>query len=120
MCLFAALAFSASASEDIAERTSPKIEVDLGGVNEEGLRGPPTGLRALHYEYCIPAGQRYAAEVRGIDPTAQLMPASSGRIGCTSGQVLAVGSTHQHGYREVLERLAALPYVTRIAESFFE
>jgi len=89
-------------------------------VNEEGLRGPPTGLRAVHYEFCVPAGQRYAAEVRGIDPTVQLMPASRGRIGCTSRQVLAVGSTHQHSYRQVLEQLAALVYVERIIESPFE
>ena len=114
------MAFSTWAFDATAEGTSPQIEIDLGGVNEEGLRGPPTGLRAVHYEFCIPAGQRYAAEIRGIDPTVQLMPASRGRIGCTNRQVLAVGNTHQHGYRDVLERLAALPYITRIAGSFFE
>ena len=119
-CLLAALCFQAWASERTAERTSPKIEIDLAGVNEEGLRGPPTGLRAVHYEFCIPAGERYATEVLGVDPTLQVLPKSRGRIGCTNRQLLAVGSTHQQGYREVLERLAALPYITRIVESFFE
>jgi len=115
-----ALCFHVWASEATAERTSPKIEIDLAGVNEAGLRGPPTGLRAVHYEFCIPAGERYATEVLGIDPTLQLLPKSRGRISCTNRQLLAVGSTHQEGYREVLERLAALPYITRIVESFFE
>ena len=119
-CILAVIAFVAWASVVTAQRISPKIEVDLEGVNDEGLRGPPTGLRAVHYEFCIPAGQRYAAEVRGIDPTVLLMPASRGRIGCTTRQVLAMGNTHQPSYREVLDRLAALVYIERIVESPFE
>jgi hypothetical protein len=31
-----------------------------------------------------------------------------------------MGYTHQPRHREVLERLAALPYVERIAEAVFE
>jgi len=111
---------SAGPSAAAAQHTSPKIEVNLETVNDEGLRGAPNGLRAVHYEFCIPAGERYATEVLGIDPTLQLLPKSRGRIGCTNRQLLAVGSTHQEGYRQVLERLAALPYITRIVESFFE
>lgn len=99
---------------------SPKIAFDLAGVNEDGLRGPATGKRAVHYEFCIPAGERPSAEVRGIDVTAQLLPDARGRIGCSGGQVLVLGNTHQRGYRQVLERLAALPYVSRIQESHFE
>jgi len=118
-CLTAFI-LSVWASAAAAQWASSKIEVDLGSVNDEGLRGAPSGLRAVHYEFCIPAGERYATEVLGIDPTLQLLPKSRGRIGCTNRQLLAVGSTHQQGYREVLDRLAALPYITRIAESFFE
>jgi hypothetical protein len=39
---------------------SSKIDVDLANVNSEGLRGPPDGLRAVHYEFCIPAGEENA------------------------------------------------------------
>ena len=99
---------------------SSKIDVDLGNVSSEGLRGPPDGLRAVHYEFCIPAGEDRAEEVRNIDPTAQFMPGSRGRIGCARDQILVVGSTHQRSYRRVLERLAALEYVNRIVENFFE
>lgn len=103
-----------------APPASPKLAIDLTNVNAEGLRGPAAGLRAVHYEFCIPAEERYAAEIRGIDVTAQFQRGSRGRIGCTSGQTLVLGSTHQRGYREVLDRLAALPYVSRIQESHFE
>jgi len=99
---------------------SSKIDVDLGSVNSEGLRGPPDGLRAVHYEFCITAREDRADEVRSIDPTAQLMPGSRGRIGCARDQILVVGSTQQRSYRQVLERLAALEYVNRIGENVFE
>jgi hypothetical protein len=102
------------------EIAASKIAIDLSNVNAEGLRGSGTGLRAVHYEYCIPTGQRHEAEVRSIDATAQFMRGSRGRIGCSSAQVLVLGNTHQPEYRQVLDRLAALPYVNRIMESFFE
>lgn len=103
-----------------APAPSRKIAVDLANVNAEGLRGAPTGLRAVHYEFCVPAGERYAAEVRSIDSTVRLMPGSRGRIGCANGQVLVLGSTYQPAYRRTLERLAALDYIDLIIESFFE
>jgi hypothetical protein len=103
-----------------AASAASKIAIDLSNVNAEGLRGSGTGLRAVHYEYCIPTGQRHEAEVRSIDATAQFMRGSRGRIGCSSAQVLVLGNTHQPEYRQVLDRLAALPYVNRIMESFFE
>src|SRR6476619_5023653 len=34
-----------------------KIRLDLSGLREDGLYGPPDGLRALAYEFCIPARQ---------------------------------------------------------------
>ena len=106
------------ASASSPQPLSSKIDVDLANVNSEGLRGPPDGLRAVHYEFCIPAGKDQ--EVRGIDLTAQFMPGSRGRIGCARDQILVVGNTHHRSYRQVLERLAALEYVNRIAENFFE
>jgi hypothetical protein len=110
-----ALTACASAPPD-----SPKIAIDLTNVNEQGLRGRETGLRAVHYEFCIPPEERYAAEVRKIDATAQLLPGGRGRIGCSGGQVLVLGNTLQRSYRLVLDQLASLPYVGRIQESHFE
>lgn len=115
MLVLTALAACASAPPD-----SPKIAIDLTNVNELGLRGRGTGLRSVHYEFCIPPEDRYAAEVRGIDATAQLLPGIRGRIGCSGGQVLVLGNTLQRDYLRVLDRLAALPYVSRIQESHFE
>jgi hypothetical protein len=48
------------------------------------------------------------------------VPGSHGRIGCTLGEVLVLGNTHQCGWREVLVALAGLPYVVRIDEAYFE
>jgi len=84
------------------------------------LYGPPDGLRSLSYEFCIPAGQRFTAEVRSIDPTAQIYTHARGRIGCTADQHLVIGHTHQSRFREVLQALAALAYVERIEQAFFE
>lgn len=116
----AVLALTALAACASAPPDSPKIAIDLANVNELGLRGRETGLRAVHYEFCIPPEERHAAEVRKIDATAQLLPGIRGRIGCSGGQVLVLGNTLQRGYRQVLERLAALPYVSRIQEAHFE
>ena len=74
----------------------------------------------MSYEFCIPANERYAAEVERIDPTVELMRGSRGRIGCTKNQYLCVGQTGQPGYRQVLERLVGLDYTSRIVESTFE
>jgi hypothetical protein len=97
-----------------------KIALDLSTLDDRGLRGPPNGLRAMSYEFCIPANERYATEVGRIDPTVELMRGSRGRIGCTKNQYLCVGQTGQPGYRHVLERLAGLDYTSRIVESTFE
>ena len=118
--LVVAALLAACAGDRPALVVSPKVGIDLSNVNAEGLRGSPGSLRAVHYEFCIPEGERQAAQVRGIDPTARVMPGSRGRSGCTAGQALVLGNTHQPGYRQVLGRLAALPYVERIAETHFE
>jgi hypothetical protein len=102
------------------EKVSEKIRLDLSALDEDGLYGPPDGLRALSYELCIPARQEHAAEVRAIDPTIQVYRNSRGRIGCSNDQYLCVGSTHQPGFRAVLHRLAALDSVARIDPSYAE
>jgi hypothetical protein len=99
---------------------SDKIRLDLSGVNEDGLYGPSNGLRSLSYEFCIPARESLADDVRAIDHTIQVYPTSQGRIGCTVEQYLCIGNTHQSGFRMVLNRLAQLEYVTRIDPSYAE
>jgi hypothetical protein len=97
-----------------------KITFNLAPLNEEGLVGPPGGLRALHYEFCIPGDAVYEAQVRHIDPTIKIFQKSRGRIGCSEGEYLCLGSTHQPNFKTVLLTLANLPYVKRINQAFFE
>jgi hypothetical protein len=97
-----------------------KIRFDLSILNDDGLYGPPDGLRSLHYEFCIPATDMHVAEVSAIDPSVEIMRGSRGRIGCADDQFLCVGSTHQPGFREVLTGLAGLPYIERIEQWFGE
>lgn len=111
---------SPASAPALTKAQQEKIAFDLSTIDDRGLRGPPRGLRSVSYEFCIPAGERYAEEVQRIDPTVELMRGSRGRIGCTREQTLCVGNTHQKGYRQVLERVAGLDYVHRIVESTFE
>ncbi len=97
-----------------------KITFNLEQLNEEGLYGPPNGLRALHYEFCIPGDPVHEAQVRQIDPTIKIFKTSRGRVGCTKGEYLCVGSTHQPNFRTILVNLAKLPYVKCIDQAFFE
>jgi hypothetical protein len=89
-------------------------------LNDEGLLGAANGLRALSYEFCIPADEAHVREVEAIDSTIAVQRSSPGRIGCGEAEYLAIGSTHQPGFGEVLDRLSRLPYVTEIQEAFFE
>jgi len=111
---------SAAASTSVAGAESGNIRFDLDRLDADGLQGPPAGLRALHYEYCIPARPEAIREVTAIDPTLQIQQGSPGRAGCGAGELLCLGHTHQPGHRKVLERLAALPFVVEIHEAFFE
>ena len=97
-----------------------KIQFRLADIRPDGLRGPPDGLVSVAYEFCVPANDRVYQEVRRIDPGIQICPGSTGRIGCTKDQTLCLGNTHRPHWREVLLRLASLPYVTEIRECFFE
>ena len=103
---------AASTADDI-------IGFDLSALGESGLYGPSDGLRALHYEFCIPDRPEALAQVRRIDASVRVARAP-GRIGCSNSQLLGIGSTHQPGFRRVLAALADLPYVARIEQVFFE
>ena len=97
-----------------------KIELDLHALDSDGLRGPADGRVAVSYEFSIPNTEECKVVVGAIDPTVQFMPGSPGRVRAPKTACLCIGSTHQHDYRAVLNRLAALPYVERIVECHFE
>jgi len=97
-----------------------RIAFDLDRLDSSGLKGPPDSRRALHYELCIPDRPEAAQAVTVIDLTPQMHRGPPGRVGCGLGTLLCVGHTHRPGYRAVLERLAALPFVPEIREAFFE
>jgi hypothetical protein len=100
--------------------TLAKITFDTAVIHEDGLRGPADGLVAVSYEFCIPAKDECYQQVRAIDPRIQIMQGTRGRIGCSNDQALCIGQTHQPNFRQVLQKLAALEYVTEIRECVFE
>jgi hypothetical protein len=97
-----------------------KIRFDLSQLNEEGLTGPPDGLRSLDYEFCIPADEKSLKEVRSVDPEILLMAGSKGRIGCSKEEYLCIGNTHRKDYKNILLRLASLNYIREIRQCDFE
>ncbi len=99
---------------------SRKIEFDLSAIDDDGLRGPPDGKVSVTYEFAIPDRPDCKAEVTKIDPSIQIGCGVRGRVGAKPGECLCTGSTHQKNYRQILQRLAELPYVARIVECFFE
>lgn len=119
LALVALLAIAGCANDEI-RREQEKIGFDLSEIGTDGLEGEEGAERAVDYEFCLPAKPEYARQVRIIDPTLQLYPGMPGRIGCTSGQILAIGNTHRADWRPSLERLAALRYVQRIARTHHE
>ena len=110
----------ADAVSTSAATVRSKIRFDLDRLDPDGLQGPRHGLRALHYEYCIPDRSEAVREVTAIDPTLQIQGGSPGRVGCAAGELLCLGHTHQPDYRVVLEQLATLPFIAEIHEAFFE
>jgi len=108
------------AAEQAQLNPRSKITFNLEHLNENGLYGPPGGLRALHYEFCIPGNPAHEAQVRQIDPSIQIFSTSPGRIGCAKGEYLCIGSTYQPNFKTILFKLANLAYVKRIDQAFFE
>lgn len=97
-----------------------KIQLDFRSLDAEGLRGPASGKVAVNYEFCVPKNDKYWAKVQKTDPTARKYESGKGRINCSDQHWLVVGSTNQKNYQRVLYELAALPYVNRIEEVFWE
>jgi hypothetical protein len=116
-CLIAALLLCGSCGRQTAADeidASGKITFDLEQFNADGLRGPPDGLAAIDYEFCIPNQERHKQQIRSIDSTVQFMCGSRGRINCDKTRCLCIGSTHQESFRQVLLDLAAMDYIERI------
>lgn len=99
---------------------SAKVRFPLDSIRADGLSGPADGLVSIDYEFCVPATPEKLAEVRRIDPSVRISLVARGRIGRKDGQALCLGNTHQPGWRDVLERLAALEYVAEIRRCFAE
>ena len=96
-----------------------KVKIDLSRFDKDGLSGPPDGKVAVNYEFCIPKDEKKWKEVLKIDADLQRLP-SKGRIGCDDQSWLVVGSTHRPQFKRILYDLAALPYVARNEEVFWE
>jgi hypothetical protein len=116
-CACAARKPKAPATPDEAKS---KIKFNLSKIDKDGLVGPENGKRAVAYEFCIPGGETSVKEVQGIDPTIEITRGARGRVGCTPEQALAIGSTHQKNFADVLTKLSMLPYVKEIREAVFE
>ena len=105
---------------NVPPRVEEKIRFDRSKLDQAGLYGSTGGKRALSYAFCIPALVSHMTEVERIDQTVAFFAVSPGRIGCGTHEILCIGSTHQHDFRRVLRRLAELPYVECIDQSYFE
>ena len=92
----------------------------LDDIRPDGLRGQPGNLVSVAYEFCVPDDNQIYQELREIDPGLQIYKNSPGRIGCTKPMSLCIGETNHPDWREVLQALASLEYITEIRQSFFE
>jgi len=97
-----------------------KIKFSLDDIRPDGLRGPTDGLVAVSYEFCVPVSDQVYQEILRIDPDLKIHSDSPGRIGCEDSQALIIGETHRPDWREVLQELSTLTYITEIRECFFE
>ncbi len=98
-----------------------KIRIDLSEFNDDGYRVRPDGEKsATHYEFCIPAIDSILAEVKAMDPMAEVMKGSKGRSGCTDEEWLVISSTRKARFKEIIKQQAALPYIRKITETFWE
>jgi hypothetical protein len=119
-CILLAGCQTAALRSDSQPAAIAKVMFPLDDIRADGLRGPPDGLRSVAYEFCIPGEEQAYRQVREIDPSLQIHSGAPGRIGCSKQQSLCIGETHQPDWHQVLQRLAALSYVSEIQQSFFE
>jgi hypothetical protein len=107
--------FGGGDSSPVPYRSGDPIAFDLDDLDDEGRYEPSEGKpRHLPYEFCIPAREDVMADVSATDPSALCTEVSPGTAGCGEGEMLCVGNTRQTGFREVLQRLAAKPFIREI------
>ncbi len=93
--------------------------MDFRRFDNDGLAGPPGGKISANYEFCIPAAEKYLSQVKKIDGTVQ-RSGGKGRVQCSDKEWMLIGSTHQPNFQRVLFKLASLPFVKDIQETFYE
>lgn len=101
------------------EQAEQKIIFDLNILNEQGLYGPPDGLRILDYKFCIPKNEKYKIEIASIDSTIKFYD-GTGFNNCSKEEILCIGNTHQKNFRQVLIKLASLNYIKIIEQMNWE
>ncbi len=98
-----------------------KITFKLNEFTEDGMRiGSEGEQSSANYEFCIPATEEAMNEVMSIDPTLGIYKTSKGRSGCSDKEWLCIGSTRQKNFKKVILNLAALSYIRKISETFWE
>lgn len=97
-----------------------KIAFDIDSLNEEGLYGPPDGLHALDYKFCIPMSDEFKNEVEKIDPSIRIYHGNESQQGCGNEEYLCIGNTHQKDFKQKLIRLTSLDYIIRIDRMIWE
>ena len=94
-----------------------KIAFDVEQTDERGLRHNSS---YVDYEFCIPHHDSILAIVQQIEPDVRVMKGSRGRVGCTNSEWLCIVNTHDPEWKNKLFALASQPFITRIAEVFYE
>ncbi len=97
-----------------------KILIDLDLIDQDGVRDG----QLVPYEFCIPKNDQYRSEVMNIDSSLSCFP-GSGKVRCNKrDQYLCIGNLHGIAdckpFRQVLFRLAELPYIEKIVEYYGE
>jgi hypothetical protein len=95
-----------------------KIRFRLDDIRPDGLRGPPDGLVAVAYEFCVPTGERVYRDMMQIDPGLQVQPGARGRIACAHDQSLVTGTTNQPGGERCCRRCPRWIMSARFASVF--
>lgn len=104
-------------SRTLSQREQEKIRLDYSNIDAAGLRN---GEVAVDYEFCIPAHDDTLNEVKAIEPDVRVLKQAKGRIRCSESEWLCIVNTHDPQWRDKLFAIAALNYVDRIGETFYE
>ena len=117
LCVVCATTSSIQCHTHIRHHVIDNILFDYTGIDDSGLRH---GEVAVDYEFCIPARADALSEINRIEPDARVLKKSKGRVGCTDEQWLCIINTRDPHWKKKLFAIAALPYVERIVETFYE